>query len=144
MTNYSKEIVNRNKSGRPTKMTVKTVTKLETAFAYGATDEQACFFAGISRTALHNYEKQYPDFRNRKQDLKEKPVLKALKIVYQSLDDVNVAKWFLERKHPEFMPKSKSTLEGGLMLGHLIKKTEEENKTKRSRDYVEELINGTT
>jgi hypothetical protein len=95
------------KEGRPTVMTDETVKKLEEVFALGGTDEEACFYANISRQTLYNYQKENPEFIDRKEALKEKPILKARQTVVKALDDPKDAQWYLERKKKnEFSIKS--------------------------------------
>lgn len=88
----------KNKGGRPTKLTPEAIKKLEEVFAIGGTDQEACFYADISHQALYNYQLKHPEFVERKEALKEKPVLKARQTVVKALEDPNHAKWFLEKK----------------------------------------------
>jgi hypothetical protein len=87
-------------AGRPTVMDKATVNKLEEAFALGCTDIEACFYAGISRQTLYTYQKDYPEFLDRKEALKEQPVLKARKVVLDAIaeGDKQSSQWYLERK----------------------------------------------
>jgi hypothetical protein len=89
--------------GRPTVLTKEVVQKLEHAFSIGATDIEACFYAGISRGTLYNYQKENPDFLDRKEMLKERQVFKARMVIVQALQDgdKNMAKWYLERKRKD-------------------------------------------
>lgn len=89
--------------GRPTVLTPDVVQKLEHAFSIGATDIEACFYAGISRGTLYNYQKENPDFLDRKEMLKERQVFKARMVIVQALQDgdKNMAKWYLERKRKD-------------------------------------------
>lgn len=84
--------------GRPTVVDEVTLQKLEEAFSLGCTDLEACLFANISKSTLYNYQNEHPEFVERKEDLKEKPVLKARTAVVKSLDDPNHAFKYLERK----------------------------------------------
>ena len=86
--------------GRPTLMTQETIKKLEDAFSLGCSDVEACLMADISKSTLYNYQEKHPEFVDRKEQLKEKLVLKSRKIVADSLnnDDTDTAKWYLERK----------------------------------------------
>jgi hypothetical protein len=89
----------KQKIGRPTKMTPMTVNKLEQAFSYGCTDIEACLYAGISKQTLYNYQDKNPEFVDRKEALKETPILLARKTVVEALkDDPALALKFLERK----------------------------------------------
>ena len=109
------------KLGRPTKMTPDTVKKLEEAFALGCTDVEACLYADISRETLNNYQHKNPAFLDRKNMLKEKPVLKARKKVESELEnDTNTAKWYLERKQKkEFASQHNVKHEGSLDINLL-------------------------
>jgi hypothetical protein len=73
--------------GRPTVMTKEVLGKLETAFAYDMTDEEACFYAGINPTSLYDYQKEHKEFTQRKQALKNRPVMMARETLVKSLKD---------------------------------------------------------
>jgi hypothetical protein len=73
--------------------------KLEEAFSYDCTDEEACFYADISTSTLYNYQKKNPAFLERKQALKSRVILLARKTVVNNLTkDPNFALRYLERK----------------------------------------------
>jgi hypothetical protein len=99
--------VQKRSVGRPTKLTEDVLKKLEEAFSIGASDKEACFYAGISHQALYNYQEKHPEYVDRKEALKERPVLMARQTVMNNLaTDVDVAKWYLERKRKgEFSAK---------------------------------------
>ena len=90
----------RDKVGRPTKMTELTVKKLEEAFAVGASDLEACFYADISKQTLYSYQDRHPEFVDRKERLKERPVLLARQTVVTTMSkgDGDLALKYLERK----------------------------------------------
>lgn len=73
--------------GRPTKMTPETVGKLEMGFALGCNDSEACFFADIHRDTLYEFQKQNPEFTDRKRALKRRPVFQARKALVEALED---------------------------------------------------------
>lgn len=96
-------------------------TKLEQAFAIGCTDEEACSYAEISPDQLYYYENKIDNkFRVRKQELKQKPILKAKQTIVKGLDDPTHAKWYLERKLKKEFGNSLE-LDGGLELSKVIK-----------------------
>lgn len=100
-------------AGRPTKMTPTTLKKLEEAFALGASDLEACFYGGISHQTLYNYQEKHPEFIERKQLLKERPILAARQsVIRQMEEDGNLALKFLERRSPDFRPKSEVSIPG--------------------------------
>lgn len=109
--------------GRPTKMTEATLGKLEEAFAFGASDKEACFYADINPDTLYEYQKKYPKFTERKEALKQLPILKARKTIVDSLSDPKNAQWYLERKaKQEFALRQEVTgadgeqLQGGVLI----------------------------
>src|SRR3972149_3260101 len=104
----------KNPVGRPPAITTDILAKLETAFSYDCTDEEACFHAGIGTTTLYEYQKNNPEFTERKRALKQRPVLKARETVVKSLEEVDHAKWYLERKRKkEFSIRQELTGEDG-------------------------------
>lgn len=88
------------KIGRPTEMTPETIDKLEYAFALGCSDLEACYYADIGKSTLYNYQNEHPEFLERKNTLKERPVFKARNEVMRAINegDTATARWFLERK----------------------------------------------
>ena len=97
--------------GRPTVMTDEVIRKLDEAFALGCTDLEACLYADISKTALYEYQKEHPEFAERKETLKQNPILLARKSVVEALSkDYEHALKFLERKKKdEFAQRSEHT-----------------------------------
>jgi len=87
--------------GRPSVMTDEILAKLKEFFLMGCTDEEACAGVGIARSTLSEFKKLNPDFSDNVHAWKQNPILKARFTVYNSLNDVKVAEWFLERKLPE-------------------------------------------
>ncbi len=89
----------KNPGGRPTKMTPNVLGKLEEAFAFGCTDVEACLFADINPDTLYSYCKKNPKFSERKEFLKETPILLARQSVIRDMQlDGNLALKYLERK----------------------------------------------
>lgn len=97
--------------GRPTVMTPETISKLEEVFALGGSDLEACFYAGISKDSLYRYQSDNPEFSERKEALKEQPILKARRSVLNGIDgDPELALKFLERrKKSEFSLRTELT-----------------------------------
>lgn len=101
--------------GRPPVIDKACLNKLEEAFSLGCTDLEACFYANISSQTLYNYQKNNPEFLERKEALKEQPVLKARKVVVDAIDsgDKQTSQWYLERKNKaEFSTRSDLKLSG--------------------------------
>lgn len=96
--------------GRPTVMTPELLNKLEEVFAIGGSDTEACFYANISPETMYKYGREHPEFMERKEALKEKPILKARQTIVKGLDDPDNAKWYLERKKKkEFAQRTELT-----------------------------------
>ena len=104
--------------GRPTVMTPETLRKLEEAFALGCTDLEACTYADISKSTLYDYQQEHPEFVERKELLKENPILLARKSVVEALaNDPDLSLRYLERKKKdEFSPRSELTGKDGKEL----------------------------
>ena len=110
--NNTQAIKPKRSVGRPTVMTQEVLGKLEEAFAIGASDEEACFYANICKQALYDYQNKKPEFTDRKEALKQKPILKARQTLVKSLEDPVNAKWLLERKRKnEFSTKTETDIE---------------------------------
>ena len=112
-------------------MTPEVVNKLEEAFAMGCTDLEACLFADISKQTLYNYQDAHPGFVDRKEELKETPVLKARQTILNNLEDPQNAKWYLERKKKDEFAQQVNSKHSGdkenpIYIQDLSKLTDEE------------------
>lgn len=96
---------------RPTVMTDEVLAKLREAFLIGATDKEACGYAGITEKTLYNYQGKHPEFLHKKNAWKDQPILKAKMTVVKSLDNTKDAQWYLERKAKnEFSSRSETDI----------------------------------
>jgi hypothetical protein len=85
--------------GRPTKMNKLVIGKLEESFAFGATDAEACYYANINTDTLYEYQKSHPEFTERKNRLKQRPLLLARQTVVNAMvNDPALAMKYLEKK----------------------------------------------
>lgn len=98
----SKDETKKDSVGRPTKMTKEVLQKLEKAFLNSATDQEACWYAGIATTTFYNYCEQNPEFREWKEDAKKKVGLQA---------KLNLVTVINDAKHPDNIATSKFWLE---------------------------------
>lgn len=101
MKNQVKLVLFMAEIGRPRIIDDIVLKKLEEAFALGCTDEEASFYADISPRTLYNYQTENPEFLQRKDQLKQNPILKARQTLVNNLDKAENARWFLERKKKE-------------------------------------------
>lgn len=120
------------KLGRPTVMTEAVLGKLEQAFAYGSTDKEACFYAGINQDTMYEYQKLHPEFTERKEALKGSLILEARqKVAIDIKNDTKVAQWYLERKvKSEFSLRQELTGKDGDAIQPILVKFLDENDTK--------------
>ena len=112
-------------AGRPTVMTDEVISKLEHAFSMGCTDKEACLYAGISTTPFYEYQQEFPEFKERKEMLKESVTLHARLNLSGSImgGDVDNSKWHLERKKKdEFSTRTESTGKDGEPLQITVSK----------------------
>lgn len=98
---------NKKKLGRPPVMTPEKVREIEGYFTNGANDLESCFLAGISRETLYAYQREHPDFIDRKKALRNMTAYKARMNIKRDIDlgDNTTSKWYLERKDSEFKEK---------------------------------------
>ena len=104
-----------NAVGRPLIMTPEVIQKLEDAFSWGCTDLEACCNADISKSTLYNYCDANPKFMERKEILKNQPVMKARRVVQAALDenDINTAHKVIDRKEGSKVKNEISGVNGG-------------------------------
>ena len=108
----------KNKGGRPLKINQTVLQKLEQAFAYSYSDDEACLYAGIVPATLYTYQKRNPKFKERKEALKKSPNLVAKKVLVEGIqDDIEQARWWaLHKMSDEFSPKTKVEHEGSVEM----------------------------
>lgn len=81
------------------KMTPEVLYKLDEAFLEGHTDNEACLIAGIAPSSLYRYIEKNPSYGDRKEILKQNPIIKARKTVNKAIEtNADIALKFLERK----------------------------------------------
>lgn len=87
-------------SGRPTVMTEGTLRKLEEAFLLGCTDSEACLHADIGTSTLYDYCSKNKEFSERKEVLKQRPILLARQVIMKALEsnDISTAHKVIDRK----------------------------------------------
>lgn len=102
--------------GRPTVINPDVLRKLEYAFAYDCTNEEACILAGIFPSTFYDFIKTQPKFSDTITLLRNIPVLLARQsIVNAVIEDPEKALKYLERKKKvEFSPKIELSHEGDI------------------------------
>ena len=85
--------------------------RLLQAFSYGCTDKEACLHAGISESALYNYQKKHPNFKELKDKLKEYPVLYARQTLFDNIKgDKHICLKILEKLDKKYRQKQEVSL----------------------------------
>ena len=118
----------KSRAGRPLKITKDVLTKLEDAFSNALPDTEACLYAGINPVTLYRYQERHPEFSKRKEALKLTPNIAARKTIVQTLGDVRVAQWWLEKKDPSMRPTSKVEHAGNIEVTDLTDRMSDEEK----------------
>lgn len=78
----------------PNEINADAIKKLEEAFSFGASDMEACFYAGVLQSSFNEYLKQNPKFADRREILKQRPILVARQTVMKAI-----------KENPEFAMK---------------------------------------
>ncbi len=123
-------------AGRPPAIDKITLGKLETAFSYGCTDREACVYAGINPSTLYDYQRDYPEFTERKALLQELPQVSARQGVVASFGTrPDIGLRYLEAKLPkEFNTKVNHHLTGEVTINY------GEETRKRAEKYAQPNI----
>lgn len=101
--------------GRPTVMTESTLAKLDEGFLMGFSDKEACLYADIHPATLYRYNEENPEYRERKELLKDQVNMRAKNNIAAAikLGDKELSKWYLERRDSDFVPKKATDLTSG-------------------------------
>ena len=97
----------------------EVIRKLETAWAIGCSDAEAALFAGISKASLCEFLQSHPQIAERKELLKEQPVLQARMTLFNSIKkgDGKLAIDYLARaRKKEFCTRQEQTGPDGAPL----------------------------
>jgi len=117
-----KPVEGKKKRGRPTVVTQLVVGKLEEAFAYDATVEEACFYAGINKDTYYEFIKKEPEFTDRVEELREASILLARRTILKDVStDSDKALKYLERKRKgEFSTRQEMAHSGEVVNKHVV------------------------
>lgn len=101
------------KTGRPTVITPKVVSKLIVAFEGGSTVRDACWHAGISHEAYYSRVRDDEVFADKMDKAQQEVGKNAREVVVNAIKkgDLSTAKWWLERKNNQEFSREPSTLE---------------------------------
>ena len=129
----------KNKGGRPTKMTEATLKKLREGFLMGYSDREACLYADIEPQTLYNYQNKNVEFVGQKEQWKMNPILKAKKTVFDNLDNPKIAQRYLETKcSDEFSTSQKQQITGGVEIQKVFITEKDQQQTDK---HIDDTIN---
>ncbi len=108
--------------GRPTVMTPDVINKLEQAFSIDATVSEACTYAGIAKATYYEFVKGNPEYMDKFDALREKPVLLARQTVVNGIKDSfdNAMRYLERKKKKEFSSRQEVTGEDGAPISIII------------------------
>lgn len=106
------------KVGRPSKMTADVLAKLDIGFMCGASQEEACVFAGIGETTLKRYMDSNPEYRTRIKALLGQPRLIAKANILAKLKegDIGTSWEVLERGRVDGYTKPQEPSKPGVQV----------------------------
>jgi hypothetical protein len=113
----------KSNAGRKPVVTDIVLQKLEQAFLMGCTDTEACLFADISPRTLYSYCERNEEFSQRKEVLKQNPVLQARSVVLDAIVDERslvAAQELLKRK--EGSKVALTGADGGPIVSQVVRK----------------------
>jgi len=90
----------KSNAGRPTVMTDDVLRKLDECFLADLSDKQACYIVDINPESLYAYQREHPEYTERKATLKNMTTAKAKMNISKEINDADkeISKWYLERK----------------------------------------------
>lgn len=119
--------------GTKLKMTPEVMKKLEEAFAMDCSNAEAARYANISHQTLLNWLRSDEEFRERLEELRAEPMLKARSTIVRSLSNPEHAKWYVERKNKkEFAQRTELTGSDGKDLPTPILKLDVQRNDRNS------------
>lgn len=127
-------------SGRPTKLTDEVVKKLEETASIGASIEEACYYAGISRETYYKWLRKNPALSDRLSELRQRLPLKARQNIVGRIEagDIELSQWLLVRAKPEeFNPKMKVEHSGAIQMSEVMTPKMLEIKEKYEHDMFQ-------
>jgi hypothetical protein len=102
--------------GQPTKFTEVAHQSIRNAAAIGANIKETCLLLGISLQTYYNWKENEPAFFEEIELQKQRMPLKAKQNIAAKIEagDIDLSRWLLEKKDPEFRPTSKVEHTGSL------------------------------
>lgn len=116
--------------GRPSERTPAIIIKLEAAFNNGFNIVEACQYADITPTTYYRWLGEDDQFSYKMSAAQRAPNIKAKSIIIEAIKagDTATARWYLDRRDPDFKPKAE------------VSNTPEQTET---RQKIKEFLNDT-
>lgn len=121
--------------GRKTVFTPEVIRKIEEVAALDGSVKEMAYYAGIHFDTIYKHFKENPEFFERIEALRERPVLKARQTIVKSLEDPVHAFKYVEKKRRKEFGNAVDITTDGEKIGHvdpkaleLIKEYEEKLK----------------
>ena len=116
--------------GRPTKMTEVVIGKLESIFALDGSVKEACYYAGINPDTYYEFVKNNPEYTERFEALRNRPVLLARQTVVKKLSEnyTNAMDYLARKAKKEFSLRTEVTGADGEALNKSMLSDEEKEK----------------
>lgn len=87
------------------KKTKKVIRELKNLLLIGCSITEACISAGISTDTYYRWIKEDKELSDEFENAKQNIFVKARKSIFENLDDPTTARWFAERRMPEYKSK---------------------------------------
>lgn len=134
--------------GRPEEITIndgadfntEILQKLEEAFKKGMSNREACFLADISESIFYKVLEVNEKLKERFPLLQNSVKIRAKENIVEKINakDVELSKWYLERRDKEFKPKSDLTSDDEPLKPILVEFINE--KDNKNTNGIQEVI----
>lgn len=98
----------------PSKLTDEARLKLKEVAALDGTNLEMAYYCGVTEQTIYNWKKEEPELFEEIERLRQRPILKARRTIFNSLETPAGAQWYLSRKRKgEFSERSEITGKDG-------------------------------
>ena len=104
---------------QPTEYSLTYLAKFIEAFNNGYNATEASDFAGVSRQTYYDWCKKYPDFKEKTDAAKTAITRRAKEVIIKLIKDGDaaMARWYLEKRDPDFRKDSKTEADQMFKIG---------------------------
>ena len=119
-------------AGRPTERTPEIIRKIEEVAALDGSIEEMAYYAGIHRATLYRWMEQDEELRDRIQELREIPILKARQTIVKALQNPEHAFKYVEKKRRKEFGNA-IDITGNLTISQVLDSLEDGHTTEIKR-----------